>query len=73
MSHLCCNGFVIYRDNITKEESVMSRIVDTQLALALYDSLTPEERLIVMEILRNLALPQEQYDAAPETNAKTAE
>ena len=73
MSHLCCNSFVIYNDNITKEVSVMSRSDDMQLAFALYDSLTPEERSIVMEILRSLALPQAQSDAAQQTDAKTTE
>ena len=73
MSHLCCNSFVIYRDNITKEVSVMSRDQDMQIALALYDSLTPEERSIVMEILRSLALPQGQSGAAPEKDEKTTE
>lgn len=51
----------------------MSRSDDMQLALALYDSLTPEERSIVMEILRSLALPQAQSDAAQQTDAKTTE
>ena len=51
----------------------MSRAEDLQLALALYDSLTPAERSIVMEILRSLALPQVQSDAAQETDARTVE
>lgn len=51
----------------------MSRSEDMQLALALYDSLTPEERSIVMEILRSLALPQVQSDAAQQTDVKTTE
>lgn len=51
----------------------MSRNEDMQLALTLYDSLNPAERSIVMEILRNLALPQARSDAAQETDANTTE
>lgn len=51
----------------------MSSADDTQQALVLYDSLTPAERRIVMEILRSLASPQEQSAAAQETDAKTTE
>lgn len=51
----------------------MSRSEEMQLALALYDSLTPAERQIVMEILRSLALPQVQSAAAQEKDAKTTE
>ena len=73
MSNLCCNDFVIYRDSITKEATVMSRSDDIELASLLYDSLTPAERAIVMEILRSLASPQELSDAAQSTDEKTTE
>lgn len=51
----------------------MSRADDIEFATLLYDSLTPAERSIVMEILRSLALPQEQSDADRATAEKTTE
>lgn len=45
----------------------------TQEALALYDALTPEERSIVMEILRGLASHPAQSDADQPSAEKTTE
>ena len=46
---------------------------DQLLALALYDALTPDERLSVMSILEGLASHQEQSDAVREKGMKTDE